>query len=132
MGTNLPKRGVFDYVEPGSANANRELLLYREGREADIVKDVKVSRVRRMVKNPGNGYYTVVYESPDRKGLKIARDVAFEPTAKPGHIGARMTTSFRLLSCSAPRVDGVSVRDWIRKCPPAENGSTPGARASPD
>lgn len=122
VGTNQPKRGVFDYVEPGSANANRTLFLYREGRDgpADTVGDVKVPRVRRIVKNPGNGYYTVVYESADRRGLKIVRDVTFEPTGKPGHIKDRMTTSFRLLGCTLPRDDGVSVRDWIRKCPPAE------------
>ena len=86
---------------------------------------MKVSRVRRIVKNSGSSYYTVVYESADRKGLKVARDVAFEPATKPGHIGERMTTSFRLLGCSVPRHDGVSVREWIRKCPSALKTTEP-------
>jgi subtilisin family serine protease len=119
-GGNEPKRGVFDYVQPGSGNANRMLLLYRKGRENDIVGDVKVPRVRRITKNQGTTLYTVVYENQEGTELRIVRDVTFEPGGRPGHIGDRMFTSFRLLSCTRPRAEGTSARDWIGACPRAE------------
>ena len=124
---NAPKLGFFEYNEPLSRNATLDLLLFVRGRKRDVIRDCRVANVRRIAKNPGSNYFTVVYESLETGELKVAREVTFTPEDDPTFVGeGRLTGSFKLKTCTAPRpTPTLTAREWIRGCPTASQKTEP-------